>query len=409
MSEMAIKSDFEDILTRVQQMNDKYGQDWLKKLPDFNGSSILMKYHEHIYDIEEISNKDTENKKKLTHLLYHMMNQHVISFIELSNSIHEANLNKAFSAAVEEFKKLKGEGSYAWFSNMKLPTSFARNSNVEKYYKEFFEAFNDDNKDIEVRRIHLLYENLLHNKNVEQLTNLFIILLIEYLFGIESKVLLVKSNCKTEQLFHFSMNDIENCRGYLLDFALFYKPNEINGSKLFENHISLFADFCFEKEEENPPIDFNKQSVYRINDYNTFHILKGYYLSLWEKDRYIEYLEKDPVFSGDTKIKDTIELYKKDSLETLSFFEYWKRAKKADAILLNDNYGSTFNIFYKWDIYKKNLDSVHENKNKDNITLRKELFQYLVDFPTDKTDTEVETMFMNKFKLYILRNKKKKL
>jgi hypothetical protein len=279
--------DAKSIINQMKDMSDKYGNDWLDKLPLFKGSSLLKEYHDKVLGIENLTTEDDN----MTHLLYHLINQHFISFSDMSNKLVFNNMDEniptdlatSFNLSKENSEKLNNNpGSYAWFSNMKLPDTFAKNEEVQGYYKGLSGIF-AGKENVKVRRIHLFYEELKESEDFYK--PLFTLLFVEKLMGIESKVVFIKkfSTCKN-RFFHFDWNlnykQLGECRAFLLDFALFHNREE--DQSIYGNYTSLFANFCFEKLDDkdmkvSERIDkYKKQKVYYLTDYNIFHILKHY-------------------------------------------------------------------------------------------------------------------------------------
>jgi len=154
------------IVDDMKKMNDRYGNNWLECLPKFDGSLLLRACYDKMLDIETFSNEsETANKgENMNHLLYCLLHQHFISYFYMLNklqTITQDNLNKALQDAINCAENLKDiKGSYAWFSNMKAPDTFARTEDIINYYKSLSNIFlNKEN--IEVRRLHLFYSQLL--------------------------------------------------------------------------------------------------------------------------------------------------------------------------------------------------------------------------------------------------------
>jgi hypothetical protein len=387
----------------VKQMNDmtiKYGQGWLDKLSSFNGSSLLKEYHDKVCDIE----KSAQENDNMTHLLYHLMNQHLISFSDMSNKLTAkdkdknvpADLETSFSLSQNNSKDLvedNNPGSYAWFSNMKLPDTFAKSEKVQDYYKALSNIFAKD-QNVKVRRIHLFYEELKENENFYK--PLFTLLFVEKLMRIESKVVFIKNfpHCK-KGFFHFDWDlkfkQLGECRAFLLDFALFH--NRGKDKSIYGNYTSLFANFCFEKlEDAARNVDerikqYEGQKVYCLTDYNIFHFLKSYYLSLWNKEKYIKYLEDLSTPNDNTRIFEIVNFYK-NNIDVVDFFDFWNKYLRPYGIehIFDEN---LFKILYGWDAYKNKIsDTTEISELKGTITpdIKKILIKIKDIMDDDKND-----------------------
>ena len=425
--EKTFLSEAQVIVDRMKDMSDKYGPYWLDHLHDFEGSSLLSDYQESICRIKNKSTKE----HNITHLLYHMMDKHSISFSEMSISPNAGNLANAFKKSVQSIYNLENSSkSYAWFSNMKLPNTFAKSRNVNPYYEEimfalcgidpYAEGFNKDRfeydeskvkTEVEIRRIHLLYNDFILNKDDDQLLKLLATLFVEYFMRIDSKILNVVNykDCR-EQIYHFEKSNLKTSNGYLLDFVLFYNNKDYN-NLLFQNHNSLYADFCYERIDKPETSDeYDKRGVYYINDYNTFHVLKSYYLSLWEKDKYIKYLSKTDIFKDPfggikTSIEKTIDLYDKN-FDILNLFTYWKEIR-TNSITNEKVFKFIFTDLYPWRLYRK----IYNDKSEISKITDK-LFDDLGDFYRDNIPSFIDNntnslkeAFDEKFKNFFLRKK----
>jgi len=315
-----------NIIKAIREMKEQY-PDWLKELPRIKGKELLIKYYDKILEIENI----IENGENRTHLLYNMMSQNTFSFEDLSNidlGKKIRNINESYDESVNIAKELNDDSkSYAWYSNMKLPTTYANSDNVKKHYKKLLEIFKNKPL-IKVRRMHLFYESFLpeNDNNIEQLKALFTILLVEFLMGIESKVVILKNinrNSDYKNHFYDFQSDIKSDKGYLLDFALYHNEKRDYDGVYDNNYISLFANFCYEKpsntsicnDDSKRETEFDK--VYYISDYIIFHILRNYYISLWYKDGYIEYLKKK------TGVPYNIINIYEEKLKVMCFADFW--------------------------------------------------------------------------------------
>ncbi|MCL2598101.1 MAG: hypothetical protein FWD66_10740 [Paludibacter sp.] len=376
---------------------------------------------------EKYYDNNTQTEKRITHLLSHIMYQQSLSFADVIKADHIGNLNAAFAKSISIAEKLtNNKESYAWFSNMILPETYAEPDNaVHDYYKKLLNAFT--NKDlIKIRRIHLLYRDSVVYDNV-QIIKLFTTLLVEYFMDIESKVIIIENfeDCK-EKIFHFKEGNIKTSKGYLLDFALFYDKNETDD--FFQNHNLLFADFCHQRIDDK--INYNEQGVYHINDYNTFNVIKAYYLSLWEKDNYVKYLfnllQKDLKENVKEDIQEITNLYSKH-FTVVDFFQFWKETN--DKINLHNlTINNVFNVWYNWDKYKgSNLFDFDSNDSElarrlldkfNNFFFDKEtpkLHEIYIDNKVDDIKyitidkekyNELKTKFDNEFKQYFIRIKR---
>jgi hypothetical protein len=246
---------------------------------------------------------------------------------------------------------------------------------------------------------------------------------------IESKVVLIDNydNCQ-KGFFHFDWNlnyeQLGDCRAFLLDFALFH--NRGQDKSIYGNYTSLFSNFCFEKLDsasQNVSVrtrKYGEEKVYCLTDYNIFHILKSYYLSLWNKTKYLNYLSDLNKSNTNERISAIIEFYNQN-IDVIDFFEFWNKYVKAYGIddILDKN---LFKKLYSWDTYKKDIletpDVPNETIKRDVTPKIKELLEQLKDKMEDtiaySSDTKwdkdkFESTFENEtnglFNPYFLRNK----
>lgn len=329
----------DSIIKKLNEMNEKYGANWLQKLPDFHGSTLLKEYQEKVCQIEKFSlSKDSDDE--MTHLLYHMMSQHLFSFCNVENTLNEnisinkslnpADLSQSYGLSKVIAKELNNDSkSYAWFSNMKLPTTYIGTPSVIRHYKELSKIL-AERPLVKVRRLHLFYESLTDDR--AQLKALFTTLLVEFLMGIESKIVLVKDSEYPEYKAHFYnfKDQVTYDKGYLLDFALYHNEIRDYDGVYNDNYRSLFANFCYEKPfrgddatiKRNKVLQYTKQKIYLIDDYNIFQVLRCYFISLWDKPDYVKYLESKKSFNP--LLGNIADVYNKH-LEILDIRELWKR------------------------------------------------------------------------------------
>ncbi len=422
----------ESVIEKLDEMNKKYGNDWLDKLPSFNGSTLLKEYQKKVCHIERFSlSKITIDE--MTHLLYHIMSQHLFSFCNVENTLKgrtganeetPLNLSGSYGLSVEIAKKLNNDSkSYAWFSNMKLPLTYINSSSVHDHYKELSKVLADLPL-VKVRRLHLFYESLTHNP--EQLQALFTTLFVEFLMGIDSKIVLVKDVRYPlyKDYFYDFHNQVTYGKGYLLDFALYH--NEMRGYNgvYNKNYQSLFANFSYEKPDQNEHRsiqdeveEYELQKTYLINDYNIFQILRCYFISLWEKNDYVKYLKEKQMFtpelSGIAKVYDRY-------LEVLDIREFWSRyliAKSTTSFFNSKIFAFLYYIDFENNTSERFKDYVEKyrcyNKQYSNVRAADLVVKNIINEITELIDSirdinEVKDL-KEYFKKFVLRDEQDEL
>ena len=372
--EMIVKAS--EILHLLDEMTTKYGAGWLNRLPNFDGSELLKDYQEKAFLIEEASKQD-----KITHLLYHMMSQHSFSLVDVHNTSRRDNphnLKGAYGESIHNAENLSNDTkSYAWYSNMMWPSTYAKSESVKNHYINLSKHFIDKPL-INVRRMHLLFTSLIDDK--DQISALFTTLFVEYLMRIESKVIIVDNENSNELFYNF--DKISDKTGYLLDFALYHNEMRDYDGIYADNYLSLFADFCFQCRRENK---YEKQKVFRTNDYNIFHILRSYYISLWEKDTedkfkgtakvgYIDHLKQMNKYANSSKIDDLLNIYEK--IKVVDLFEFI-HSNKIETSLKDMINCDIFRRLYNFNSLKIKHKDTYEEYSSNNVSVEPAIVKFI--------------------------------
>jgi len=419
MSKEELFKELEKLYEDIKKMANQYPH-WLENLSTFKGYPLLYEYLKWIREIEGYNTlKDKNKRENITHLLYNLMHQHSFSFLDITHKLKSGeirNLEDSYNKSLEIAKKLNDDSkSFAWYSNMKLPMTYIGSSSVKRHYKELSEIF-ESLPLVKVRRIHLFYESFLPeytndiNKeyNTKQLSALFTTLFVEFLMRVESKVVIVKDVQFEDykNYFYDFQGNITNNKGFLLDFALYHNEMREYDGVYKKNYTSLFADFCYEMPNPNPKGHklYASGKVYNISDYNIFHLLRSYYISLWEKDDYVEYLKNIESTSSQ------VEIY--NSLQVLSIHQFWHEflsGEKFDKYFDKDTFKYLYNVNInstnRFEKYKEK-DKIYNSTQIDNINknIRDDIFK-MIDDISDVSKIDLEDYFQD----YFFRDKKDEL
>ncbi|MDR2497416.1 MAG: hypothetical protein LBD21_09860, partial [Tannerellaceae bacterium] len=138
--------------------------------------------------------------------------------------------------------------------------------------------------------------------------------------------------------------------------------NRGTDKSIYGNYTSLFSNFCFETVEPSTDINerteqYNNQKTYCLTDYNIFHILKSYYLSFWNKDKYMKYLGELNKTNDNLRISGIIDFYDKN-IVVIDFFEFWNRLTQYGIDYIFDE--NLFKKLYGWNVYKTKTKSADE-------------------------------------------------
>jgi len=358
----------EKILGEIAEIEIKYKskqkKNFIPRLKKFNGYKYLSEYSHSAFDINDKSQLDL--LLKMDHILFKIIKQNYLSLRSLLKYEIKGQLPKdldtSYKYSIKVARNLIDEdGSFLWFTNMKNPETYGTMKEVQDHYKGINEVLTRSTK-IDARRIHLFYDmyNIRDNEVAECNSKyLFTYMLIEILHGMDCKVLLVKDKNMLEEIIEgnkkagYKISDL-----FLLDYAINYstRPNDIRYLKGKRN--VLCADFSAESiltdegDLQKKRSQYKKEKVFVFDGPLLFSIFKHHYLSIWNLDEYIKYINER--YEGD----DEIILSYKDlysCLEIMDFFSFCKYSCYSMKELLHEG------IFEKLYIY-------NEAKNKRGLS-----------------------------------------
>jgi hypothetical protein len=397
-----------EITRFIDNLKSKYGEDIIERLEDFKGYKLLSSYLDYAYKIDNRKKILPDFDSKMTHLLFKIIKHHTFSFFDLlyynpKGKPYDLETSYKTSAAIASSINDDKE-NIAWYSNMKLPSTYSVTDEVYKHYSYLWEGFNDEEydysknncgilqtKNADVRRIHIYFDKLNDGKLNEETIKLFTTLMIEFLLGIESKVLIINNYHKIKSKIISLSKDTEAeiLSIFLLDFALYYnKSNNTGYSHLPGDYYSLCSDFVFEDlddrkiDSEIRKENYQKEKVYLFNDPKIYAIFKYYFLSIWNLEAYVSFLEKqhpEIFLNGEDKLKTEFIDTLKNNFRTLDFFSFWRYIKlqKFDD-LFDENYFAAF--------FPKSIKN-----SKPNYTEKLQQISKLIEFPSNEINVnEIE-------------------
>ncbi len=318
---------------------------FLERLIRFKGSDYLKEYSNSAFDIHDRSKESEpvpEELKKLwkidflpvqmDHILFKVIKHNYYSLkslleYPLFKRSTPYNLKTTYDKSIEIADNIEDvDGSFLWFTNMKIPITYAKTSSVSRHYKGIHSII-ISKKNIDVRRIHLFYDsfnNISNRGSKENSRALFTNLLLEYLHGINSRVLIVRDYKKLQAIAPWidiagrKIGDL-----FLLDYALNYSnTGQTESSKYLKgDRFTLCADFSADlPEAEMSTEEHEKDKVYVLEEPLIFSLFQQHFFSLWNKDNYVEYIKTNFISERDQKIADVL----RENLTLLDFFQFWE-------------------------------------------------------------------------------------
>ena len=365
-------------LSLFQEASEKYGNDYLKRLILYNDyNNYLKNYSESTFEVikctEGIYNipndivdywkkkkqkheseitgpvptfeENIPNKLKLriNHILFKVMVTHQIMISKLVrykdssqkqdieiNQYTPIDLYSSYSISIKLAENVSDEeGSLLWFTNMKNAQTYAESKSVTFHYKKLNKII-ASKKSVDVRRIHIFYgKNILqeHEIYINNVKSLFTTLLIEYLHGIQSRVVIIKKDHPNNSFcdssngnkYFWHIRDI-----FLLDYAIIFSKNS-NDKDVKDRSYALgqrnvlCADFPAEMPEIVDVDQYEQEDkVHNIEDPLTFEMFKLHFLSLWNFKKYIRYLKYTK-----TNPIDYEYLKNRKNITVVGFFGFW--------------------------------------------------------------------------------------
>jgi len=369
-----IKSDLDTRKNKESEIIKKYQKDVFDILIEFDNHKDLNTYIHNSFFINRRS-KDIEGSNIfMDHILFNFMKQHILSLLNLVNykltKDKPIDLESSYVKSIEIANQLKNkDGSLAWYINQRIPTTYVKANSVKYHLENIFAIF-CAKKEVDVRRIHLFYEKFFVYDEMKPFgylntKALFTTLLLEYLHGIASKVLVIKNYDNVKQYLFRKGEEISLNSLFLLDFALYFsKDNYLYPEKNYlygKSHI-LCADFVAEdphyKEDDNGQDaikrefdlrteSYEKDKVYVFKNNIIYSLFQNYFLSMWNKEEYFHFM--DLHLKEQNANHELIELNDilKNEIQVIDFLDFWKEAMGSTTI---DNLFDT-NIFsakYSW-------------------------------------------------------------
>ena len=248
---------YKHILEKIQLY---YGNNFLENSENFDGKNILHHYLDNVFGLNDRS-KRLKKDLKLTdesikdpplymnHILYHFMRHDITklaTILDYELKDNPKNLEDSYTRSASLAENLNNHrNSLTWYINLKTPVTYIDSQSVVKNQKSIFRILEDKSL-VDARRIHLFYEKFLTCHEIlrkKEMMTLLTTLLLEFLHGIESKVLYVKDfETFSKELYKINENN-SDASLFILDFALYYSYEENEEKYILTNdHISKMAE-----------------------------------------------------------------------------------------------------------------------------------------------------------------------
>ena len=324
-------TELEQCQATLKTINETYG-DVINIIKTFDGANILKGYLNNVYNVN-LRSKIPINQYTFTmpsekiknptlymdHILFHFMRQDISSLVtilnyELTNNPYD--LKSSYKRSAQHAGNLENhKRSLAWFINLKIPTTYKDSDSVIRNQKSIFKIFQNKQL-VDARRMHLFYDEFFRQPDSlfkGQLKTLFTTLLLEFLHGIESRVIYVKNlDDFKNTVFVEDKKSLDN-PFFMLDFALYYSFKGENTERAepageLINHLRgtthvLCSDFVAEIPDFNKLFNkmngtlnqdeielmikrYESDKVYDFTNPYIYSIFKNYFLSFWHKDKY---------------------------------------------------------------------------------------------------------------------------
>lgn len=306
-----IDDDFLKYIKQFKEYKKIYQTDQvIKKLIDFGSPHHLEKYIESVYEINKIPDTGSERYFKMDHILYKIIKQNYIALYNLlSYQFSTKTIKDLFDSYTEsiflqknilESLNISGEKErLAWFINLKNPSTFYRSNDVKNHYSAIIENFYKIDK-VDLRRIHIFYNEYFLDENILQLKKAFSIMFFENLIGINNKLVNIINVDSIKEKVYFEGNRNNNFANvFLLDYALFQYPRLETSNSCIDYDLHLLpAEFALEEiitnkqDAQAKAEEYPKQRVFHLNGPHLFYIFKKNYLSFWNKDRYVKSIDE---------------------------------------------------------------------------------------------------------------------
>lgn len=407
-----------------------YGANIWEKLINFEGANILRSYINNSFAINQRSKEANKPKLWMDHILYNFMRQHIQSLLNIVNYKLEGkpcDLITSYEESVRTARNLSSNnGSLAWYINQRIPTTYIDANSVDYHLEKIFEIFHE-NVEVDVRRIHLFYENFFlksggRNFGEENTKSLFTILLIEYLHGIDNRVLSIAGLDEVEKVVFRDHNDFPENFLFLLDFALYFSQDshaeiqKLSSADIISSSNYLYGEpkiLCGDFTAENPKrasdtlegeftyrtLRYSMDKVYVLDNPIVYSMFKNYFLSMWNKDKYVNYLRNhfdEQIYNeGLKRLFGVLDKH----IIVYDFFDFWRKAKSTHGISKSFD-DDIFESKFLWKISSKPIPDRKQFINN----LRKIIVNFdFSKYPDDKARIHQE--FNAKLgKTYIMRD-----
>ncbi|MHB9011351.1 MAG: hypothetical protein ACYC49_03895 [Ignavibacteriaceae bacterium] len=430
-----LKNAFDLLENNFNKLKKNYSENIYDQLNQFEGFKLLNQFISGSYFIN--NRKHLQPELFMDHILYQFMIHNIFSLIKIVNyevgSI--TNLEKSYIRSLEIMNNLNNnEGSLAWYINQRLPLTYIKANSVDIHLAEGIKvkklkgsfSYLFENELIDARRMHLFYDLYFGKYKYagEHSDSLIFTLLLEFLNGIDNKVILINYNSVKNNMFNFikekdekegnnffklltKSKDILNTPIFLLDFAIYFSKNTTG--YLYGDADLLCADFTAENPTSFTKVDeasktgasyeYEQDKVYDLKNSVLFLLFKNYFLGLWNKDSYIEYLKN---FSNkdeniiDFGIELLVSKLDKD-IRVISFKQFWE--KNRDVYKVNPNFKKKLNdeyidyyrefcIQFDMDNYKKKFKIADVNNENIYNNLLKKIETYDPKIPLEEHFSE---------------------
>ncbi len=260
---------------------------------------------------------------------------------------------------------------FIWFTNMKLPSEYYEQEEVTNHVKDIHRLIVYNRQYIDVRRIHLFYEEFNdENKNMEENRKksiaLYTTLLLEFFHGIESKIISIGDIHNFKPIINYTeRKEIDENSGFksdnifFIDYALYFSTcqEEYNETQKkvkalpYESCI-LCSDFGADiptnvaKNENELKKEHSLCKVFEIRDPMLFAIFKLNFLNMWH-----------------SKASDLFSIKKFDEFGIGSHFINENNIKKVE---------ETFRTRYLFDVFFDKIDEMAKDKKDELIKMYKD-------------------------------------
>jgi hypothetical protein len=374
---------------------------------------------------------ETDLSLDMNHILFYFMRFNIMSLMNIVDYPNDAsnpvNLRTSYGRSIEVARSIRdADGSLAWYINQLIPSTYVSANSVTHHLRSTFDLFIQKHS-IDVRRIHLFYpEFFTHTQSNFARTNikaLFTTLLLEFLHGVDSRVLCVKNYEKARDII-LAPREHEKGRSIvadypmlLLDFALYFsiEPDSPSGFMggiprvLCANFMAteMSSEDKLEQERTQDEVlrtrEYERQRVYDFDNPMLYGMFKTCFLSLWNLGKYRDYLsilKKEQCPEDNRDLGRLVEVLD-EQVEVWDFARFWNEVlahKLVLGVLDKEQFSST----YHWDNLSTKLGRIIQPAEIDRLS------EEVLSIVRNSSGTELGSVTNNeiksKFSHYILRD-----